>query len=378
MRFKRFEKICGIIIDEYSMISLVDLYWINKRLQQAMKNNKLFGGIPIAFIGDPGQLPPVGGLSVWANRSSNRPLSGNQLEASMAYMKIKNVIKLHTVQRQSDPSTLDFLLAIRDGTIEERHWRWFNDRCSEQAIRQRGDISRFETSNCVHIYSTNKEVFEYNHRCLQKLGKPINKLTARHDSSQSKTRPSDTCEQLPPVLYLTIDSSVMLLRNFMTHFGLVNGSCGLVKDFIYGEDASLPQFIVIDFPSYSGPPFFSRQEQRTWVPLPTFVYHWGENNKHFRESFPITLSYAITIHKSQGMTITHPVWVSLGDKEIEHGQTYVALSRVTDFQNLCIGAGVSLQRLLDISKGTKLKVRLNEDIRLDTLVTQTKERFQLT
>jgi hypothetical protein len=39
------------------MLSLVDLYWINLRLQQALKNNLLYGGIPIAFIGNPGQLP---------------------------------------------------------------------------------------------------------------------------------------------------------------------------------------------------------------------------------------------------------------------------------------------------------------------------------
>ena len=78
------------------------------------------------------------------------------------------------------------------------------------------------------------------------------------------------------------------------------------------------------------------------------------------------------------MTIVLPVWVSLGDKEIQHGSTYVALSQVTDFRNLCIGPGVTLERLVKISEGIKLKVRLKEDERLDTLVTQTKERFHLT
>jgi hypothetical protein len=223
----RFEHICGIIIDEYSMLSLVDLYWINSRLQQALKNNLLFGGIPIAFIGDPGQLPPVGGHSVWVTRPRNIPLSGHPLVASTAYLSIKNVIKLHVVQRQTDPNTLDY-------------WRWFNDTCSETAVRRRGDISRFEGSDCVHIYSTNKEVFQYNHSCLQKLNKPINKITAQHDSAASKKRASDSCEQLPPVLYLTRESSIMLLRNISTPYGLVNGSSGAIKDFMYGEDSTLP------------------------------------------------------------------------------------------------------------------------------------------
>ena len=262
--------------------------------------------------------------------------------------------------------------------IEQRHWRWFNDTCSETAIRRRGDISRFEGSDCVHIDSTNKKVFEYNHSCLQKLNRPINKLTALHDSAASKKRASDSCESLPPVLYLTRESSIMLLRNISTPYGLVNGSSGTVKDFMYGEESTLPEYIIIDFPTYSGPPFFTKPGQQTWVPIPTYVCHWGEGNRNFRISFPITLAYAITIHKSQGMTIVLPVWVSLGDKEIQHGSTYVALSRVTDFRNLCIGPGVTLERLVKISEGIKLKVRLKEDERLETLVTQTKERFHLT
>lgn len=377
---ERFRDISAIIIDEYSMMSLLDLYWTHQRLTQAKNNSKPFGGIPIAFIGDPGQLPPVGGQSLWVTRiSPTRPLEGSLLQGSMLYSSIKNVMKLEKVQRQSDRDTLDFLLALRDGKVNIDQWTWFNEKCKETAIRARGNFDRFEVnSDCVHIYTTNAEVHQHNHRKLRSLNKAVNKLSAKHDSSASKTRPSDTCDHLPAVLYLSIGSSVMLLKNVLTVHGLVNGSCGTVKDFLYdGTEDNLPCYIIIEFPSYTGPPFFSRPEQRTWVPLRKHIYTWGDQMQHFRESFPISLAYALTAWKSQGMTITRPVWVSLGGKEKEHGCSYVSLSRVRNFSDLCIGPGVEYQRLQKIGEGKKLRERLVEDLRLDGLTRETKQRFEI-
>ena len=85
----RFKNMCAVIIDEYSMVSLKDLYWINDRLQQACVNKRDFGGIPVAFVGDPGKLPPVGALSVWETQTvaGNRKQSvkGKLLHASQLY-----------------------------------------------------------------------------------------------------------------------------------------------------------------------------------------------------------------------------------------------------------------------------------------------------
>jgi len=116
----RLKDVCAIIIDEYSMLSLIDLCYINDRLQAAYCNQHSFGGIPIAFVGDPGQLPPVGGLSLWTRKDSrHNPLTGLPLKGSLLYTSIKTVMKLSIVQRQTDPQVLDFLLAVRDGKVTE-------------------------------------------------------------------------------------------------------------------------------------------------------------------------------------------------------------------------------------------------------------------
>lgn len=234
-----------------------------------------------------------------------------------------------------------------------------------------GDSTRFEGPDVMKVYLGNKEVADENIKSLRALRSPINKLTAIHDSSSSKTRSDDHTENLPATLYLSVNCKVMLLRNLFTRYGLVNGACGYLKDFLYGDSRSLPEYLIIDFPNYRGPPFYTEPDRRTWVPIPKCVCKWGDRQQHFRESFPVTIAYALTVWKSQGMTITGPVLVNLGDRERDHGCSYVALSRVTSISNLCIGAGISLHRLTAaISEGKKLKERLKEDERLDLLCNQ--------
>jgi ATP-dependent exoDNAse (exonuclease V) alpha subunit len=80
------------------------------------------------------------------------------------------------------------------------------------------------------------------------------------------------------------------------------------------------------------------------------------------------LAWALTVWKSQGMTIKGFVKFLLDDKEKEHGLTYVGFSRVLKHEQLDIGPGCSLERLTTtFSNGYRLKRRLIEDIRLDVL-----------
>ena len=79
-----------------------------------------------------------------------------------------------------------------------------------------------------------------------------------------------------------------------------------------------------------------------------------------------------------GMTITGLVALALGDSETEHGLTFVGLSRATDFENVFLGPGYSLERLTTkISNGVKLKQRLIEDARLQMLYENTLAFYEL-
>ena len=164
-------------------------------------------------------------------------------------------------------------------------------------------------------------------------------------------------------------------------YGLVNGSIGYVVGFIYNEGKnapSLPYSIIIKFNDYTGVPFFSGVGQEKWVPVLASEYKWGEENMstHFRKQFSLSLSWALTVWKSQGLTIKGLLAYFLGKEVKEHGLTYVAFSRILAIEQLFVGQGFSLNRLTtDISKGCKLKKRLEEDERLQMLYEETKRFY---
>lgn len=110
-----FTSIAAVIIDEYSMVKSLDLYWVSRRLEQAMQNNLTFGGIPICLVGDPGQFPPVDGLPLWAKYISKRiQVSGNVLQGHKLYAGITTVTKLTDIVRQQGVFQ-EICLQLRDG-----------------------------------------------------------------------------------------------------------------------------------------------------------------------------------------------------------------------------------------------------------------------
>ena len=182
------------------------------------------------------------------------------------------------------------------------------------------------------------------------------------------------------LLYLAVGAKVMLLWNINLAHGLVNGSNGEIIDFIYIDNEKAPQLpfaIIIKFPEYTGPPFFSEPGREKWVPLLAQTYEFSEGFvSHYRKQFPISLSWALTAGKAQGLTCRHNVYAVIGDKEKTTGLTYVILSRNTDIKQFCIGDGITLERLTTTISGSKaLKLRLQEDTRLHELWVQTQQFF---
>ena len=94
----------------------------------------------------------------------------------------------------------------------------------------------------------------------------------------------------------------MLHRNLATDKGLVNGSVGFVKDIVYDSDNDpsrfmMPKSIIVEFASYTGPPFFQGEGREKWIPLRPQKQFIDRIKKTFRRQFPICMAYAITGHK---------------------------------------------------------------------------------
>ena len=138
----------------------------------------------------------------------------------------------------------------------------------------------------------------------------------------------------------------MLTRNLWTEKGLCNGSMGTVVDIVYKEGdhpPALPIAVIVQFDdTYTGPSF--RSDIPRSVPI---IPQTNESDlygsSHERQQLPLKLSWAITIHKSQGLTLGK-AWVDIGKSEKFTGLTYVALSRVRRLEDLIIEP-MTLERL---------------------------------
>jgi ATP-dependent exoDNAse (exonuclease V) alpha subunit len=118
-----------------------------------------------------------------------------------------------------------------------------------------------------------------------------------------------------------VGAHVMLHLNLCSAAGLVNGASGIVKDIVHKEGATipydLPLFIMVNFPTYTGPSFFpNNPSHRTWVPIPRFQATYtelegGEFLEMSREMMPLKLAWAWTIWKAQGQTFFGKVIVNL-------------------------------------------------------------------
>jgi hypothetical protein len=129
---------------------------------------------------------------------------------------------------------------------------------------------------------------------------------------------------------------------------------------------------VIDCGSrYTGPAFFEGAERRGWVPIHpmTATTHMpgsgGVTQVNTRKMLPLGLAWAWTIWKAQGMTINHKLVINLGDKEAEHGLTYVAFSRARRLRDIGIlGDFTETRMTTSIQTHAKMTPRKMEEARL--------------
>ena len=153
---------------------------------------------------------------------------------------------------------------------------------------------------------------------------------------------------LAPVIYLSIGSRVMLRRNLWTKKRLVNGAMGTVTDIVYEPESNpfngaLPIAIMVKFDSYIGPTINGS------VPIAPQKASWKSGTiSCSRVQFPIQPAYAVTIHKSQGLTLDNVV-IDIGKEERSLGMTYVALSRVKKIE------GLAFEKVFTFDRFEKIK-----------------------
>ena len=142
------------------------------------------------------------------------------------------------------------------------------------------------------------------------------------------------------------------------------------SDIIYADNHSppnLPVAVIVQFDHYTGPSFIDTLPKCVPIP-PVTITSKSLETFHERQQLPLKLAWAITIHKSQGLTLPK-AWIDIGPSEKAPGITYVAISRVRSL-NSCIIEPMTFERLTSI--------RLMEENRFDKLAEDTKTLFTKT
>jgi ATP-dependent exoDNAse (exonuclease V) alpha subunit len=398
-----FSSIDVIICDEYTMLNCNMLALIDLRCRLAKnKRDVSFGGMTIILVGDPGQLPPVSGKPLWtksADGASINEICGSGLYRSFFKYGITLEGSNRLENNEHKPFFESFLNNLRNGNVTYEQFQQINSLTSEEfhvrRLQSHEEFKRrFYGPNSTWYFNTNEEILLHNLKMLKFMGTPICRINADHSSAAAFKGNEEQTKRLSTVMYIGVNSKVMLTWNLCTHNNLVNGSTGIVKDIIFDEGSTppdkLPITIVVEFPQYRGPAFFNNvinedgscEDRSKWVPILPVVATWtktnasGKKESLYRKQFPLVLSWAYTAWKGQGTTNYDECSMNPGDADRSPGVCYVMLSRVTSIFNLHIPGGLSFERLTDKIKAHKgLQLRIEEEARLAAMQQQTIEFY---
>lgn len=323
-----------LIIDEISMLHDYRLDMVDMACRLIREKPDVpFGGIQIIMSGDFFQLPPI-------NRNDSR--DGRFVVFSNAWQQLNPTIcYLEEQFRQDDEHLLNILNAMRAGDIRRHH---------AEMLLERGEYEPPE-SGVTELHTTNIDVDKINRAKLDALDGD------EYTYTQSTTGSANYIENLqrsvlaPAELRLKQGAFVMAVKN-ATDRKYANGSLGVVTGFDV-----LTSYPIVEF--HNG---------RVINMMPdTWELRDGDKKRASITQIPIRLAWAITVHKSQGMTLD-AARIDLSKAFVE-GMGYVALSRVKNLNNLYL-AGLN-RMALKVSEDAKY---INEHLKESSA--EAKQKFE--
>ncbi len=311
---KRLVETDVLIIDEVSMLHASQLDLINQILRLARSSWESFGGMQVVLSGDFFQLPPIRKKDEKKAKFVYESQSWKEMDIKICYLTRQF--------RQNEDDIMEVLQNIRDNKVDENTFALLDD-AKDRVLEDYIEPTR--------LFTHNAKVDIINKKKLDKIEGEARAFYMEDDGVDAVVNALKNGCLAPEELLLKEGAVVMFVRNNF-EVGYVNGTTGTVIDF---DDDGFP---IIET--------FDGEE------IVVYPEKWSiaEENKTLAEisQLPLRLAWAITVHKSQGMTLDSAE-IDLS-RSFEYGMGYVALSRVRTLNNM---------RLLGINE---IALAVNPDI----------------
>ena len=318
------EKTDVLVIDEISMLHDYRLDMVDEACRLVRKKDIPFGGIQVVMSGDFFQLPPV-------NRGDSR--GGGFVVHSNVWQELDPTIcYLEEQHRQDDDTLLDILNALRASDIRRHH---------AEALLARVDAAPDDDTVLTELHTVNIDVDTLNESKLKTLGGDELFYTQTTTGSANYVENLQRSVLAPSVLRLKKGALVMAVKNANDR-RYANGSIGKVTDF-----EPTTEYPIVEF-----------RNGRTVIMQPdTWELRDGDKKRASITQIPLRLAWAITVHKSQGMTLD-AARIDLRKAFVE-GMGYVALSRVKSLDTLFLH-GINRMALQMSEDAANIDVRLRD------------------
>lgn len=313
-----------LIIDEVSMLRADVLDAIDYMLRRYRNNQQAFGGVQMLFIGDLFQLPPVVQPSEW---ELMKPYYGSPFffDAQVLQNNMPLYIELKTIYRQQDQQFIDILNRIRNNCATPNDLQILNQRYNP--------TFKLPEENKYIVLCT------HNYKADRINSEELSRLSEKEFSFEGKITGDFAENSLPTEASLTLKEGAQIM--------FVKNDAGESRRYYNGKLATvsrlMPDKIQVRFEDGNE----MELESETWRNV---RYKLNEDSGEIEEEelgaftqYPIRLAWAITIHKSQGLTFDRVV-IDAG-QAFAAGQVYVALSRCTSLEGIVLFSRITPQSI---------------------------------
>ena len=346
-----------VIIDEISMVRADLLDAIDQVMRRYKNRNKVFGGAQILMIGDLQQLAPVVKPNEWSLLQQHYETV--YFFSSKAYQEANVVsIELKHIYRQKNENFIQILNEIRTNTLSDSSAEILNKNYnpSFSPSKEEGYITLTTHNNRANLINNSE---------LNKL-----KIKSTFFNAEISGKFSENAYPNAERLELKVGAQVMFLKNdSSTDKRYYNGKIGIITA-ISKESVSVQCPNEVDE---------IVTEKETWSNI---NYSINEETKAIKEEMigafsqiPLRLAWAITIHKSQGLTFEKAIIDA--EASFAHGQTYVALSRCTSLDGLVLKTPITSSAIINDNTVSVFNESVEENHPDERILNESEKHFQL-